>query len=129
MKLYLYAAAALALLGLAWYEIGVHKKAARVEAAEARVLEVEREKVALAKTFADSVERDVKIAGEIASFRAEQAVNANEFRGLLGQKPLVREVHREINGKTVTVRERDPHRYRCLHNLAVAGIPDSDCVF
>lgn len=129
MKLWIYIAAAAVIAGALYYEIGVHKKAARVEAAEARVVQVEREKVALAKTFADSVERDVKIAGEIASFRAEQAVNANEFRGLLGQKPLVREVPREINGQTVTVRERDPHRYRCLHNLAVTGIPDSDCVF
>jgi hypothetical protein len=32
MKLYLYAAAAIAVIGLAWYEIGVHKKAGERDA-------------------------------------------------------------------------------------------------
>ncbi len=42
MRLYVYAAAALALLGLAWYQVALHKKASRVDAAEAKAESAEQ---------------------------------------------------------------------------------------
>jgi hypothetical protein len=47
MKLYLYAAAALAVLALIAYEVRVHKKAARVDVAEAAVAQAHADMAAL----------------------------------------------------------------------------------
>ncbi len=106
------------------------EKAERTEQAEARVTEVEREKVELAKTFADAQKADTTVAAELAGFRADQAASANEFRGLLTRKLLTREVPRvdPTTGADVPCIQRDPHRYRCMHDLAVTGTAPADCV-
>ncbi len=66
MKLYLYAAAALAALALIAYEVRVHKKAARVDVAEAALeREQKAHKAAVAKArqdMADSEAARLKLA-------------------------------------------------------------------
>jgi uncharacterized membrane-anchored protein YhcB (DUF1043 family) len=101
-------------------------KAERTEVAEARVLEVEREKVELAKTFAAAAEINRGIGEDLAAFRAEESKRAEEWRQRLGSISLMREVKHvdPKTGVTTTRRERDPVQYRRLFNEAVTGTTD-----
>lgn len=119
--MYLYAAAALALIGLAWYEIGVHKKAARVDEAEAKTAAAEQRAldIAEAATKAAAVNQGINLA--LAEFRSELGTQSLTFRQALSARPITREIVREVNGVTTTCRERDPVRYRELFNQAVTG--------
>lgn len=117
-----------ALAGAGAWAVHIIHKASERDAAVARVAQVEREKVDLAKTFATAQAADVTIAAELAELRAQRAADSLEFRGLLTRKPLVTQVPHESNGQTFTCPERDAHRYRCLHNRAVNGKADPDCL-
>lgn len=119
-----------ALAGAVTWAAKTIEKATGYEAAIARVTEVEREKAALAKSFADARQIDMDTAATLSTFRGELTAQSQAFRDSLNRKPLTSEVPRETNpdGTPAPCRVRDAHRYRCLHNLAITGIADSDCV-
>lgn len=115
-----------AVLGAVRWVSNTLDKAERAEAAEARVIQVEREKVELAKTFAAAAAINRGIGEDLAAFRAEESKRAEEWRQKLGSISLMREVKHvdPTTGVTTTRRERDPVQYRRLFNEAVTGAPD-----
>ncbi len=75
MKVYAYLAGGLLLAGLLWYEVGVHKKAARVEIAEKALTDYEAAVKARAeedaKDRAESEKRSTRLALKLADVSAE----------------------------------------------------------
>lgn len=113
---------------------GVHwcaatiKKAGERDDAVAAVARAELEKVELAQTFATAQARNLEIAAELAKLREQRELDRKEFAALIAKRPLTKEVPIVVDGKQTTIRVRDAHRYRCLHNRAITGSADPDCV-
>lgn len=127
MKLWVYLAVAGLLAGAVWYQVALHKKAARVDAAEQRADDAEKRALNIAETAAKAAAQERETAATMAAVRGELSAQAQAFREALARKPLVLEVPRvdPKTGQTVTCRERDPVRYRELFNQAVTGATGS----
>lgn len=130
IRLYAALAAIALLIGAGVYVVQLQKKADRVDAAELRADEAEKRALDIAETAAKAAAQDRKIAADLAAYREELGSQSLLFSQALTRKPLVVEVSRvdPQTGQSVTCRERDPVRYRCLHNQAVTGVADPNCV-
>jgi hypothetical protein len=122
VRLYLYAAALLALIGLGWYGVHIYNKAQRVDVAEAKAEAAEQRALDIAEAATKAAAKDMAINATLEAFRADLGSQSQSFRDALLRKPLVHEVTREVNGVPVTCRERDPASYRELFNQAVTGV-------
>jgi hypothetical protein len=73
-----------------------------------------------------AIDRDSRIAGEMAEFRAGQGEFQTWFQGEMRKKPLTTKVEyvNPTTGEKTTCDKRDHERYRELFNSAVAGTRD-----
>lgn len=121
MRIYLIAAAVLAIIGCGLRYHHVAAKAARVDAAETKAVAAEQRALDIAENATKAAAVNRGISQDLATFRSELSAQSLTFNQALTSRPLTREIVREVNGVTTTCRERDPVRYRELFNQAVTG--------
>jgi hypothetical protein len=112
IRLYAYAAVALAIVGLFIHDRWMTKRYEHQKAANA-VLVAEKTALEIA------AKKDTRIADELATFRTQQTVSLRQFDETLRTSKVTREIRYE-NGTCVV---RDPAIYRKLFNEATGTAP------
>jgi hypothetical protein len=112
LRLYIYAAIALAFAGLL---VNDHFKTKRLNKLKQQNALFQAEATALQ----DAAKKDTRIADELATFRAQQSVSFRQFDETLRTSKVTREIRYE-NGTCVV---RDPAIYRKLFNDAYSEAP------